>query len=264
MATETGLPAGRTALVTGASSGIGESIATTLVNNDYRVICASRRGDKLAALSSSLGSGAHALELDVTDASSVESLLSRLPEDWRSIDILVNNAGHDEGGRRRFDEGSAAQWASIIETNVIGLIRTTHAVIPGMIERDVVISSTSVPSPVFRPTPPVPFTPAASTPCTVSANHCVWTSRAPASGSRRSFQAWCAPTSPSTAGAIRRAPTTSTTISVSAWRRRTSPAACCSRSSNPPTWLSRSWWLCQARSVRRIRSLQGIGRESNE
>jgi NADP-dependent 3-hydroxy acid dehydrogenase YdfG len=66
----------------------------------------------------------------------VESLLSRLPDDWRSIDILVNNAGHDEGGRRRFDEGSADQWASIIETNVIGLIRTTRAVIPAMVERD--------------------------------------------------------------------------------------------------------------------------------
>ena len=136
MATEAGIPAARTALVTGASSGIGESIATILLNNDYRVICASRSGDKLAALSDSLGSGAHPLELDVTDASSVESLLTRLPEDWRSIEVLVNNAGHDEGGRHRFDEGSVAQWASIIETNVIGLIRTTHAVIPGMIERD--------------------------------------------------------------------------------------------------------------------------------
>lgn len=136
MATEAGFAAGRTALVTGASSGIGESIATILANNDYRVICAGRRGHKLAALSSSLESGAHALELDVSDASSVESLLSRLPEDWRSVDILVNSAGHDEGGRRRFDEGSAAQWASIIETNVNGLIRTTHAVIPGMIGRD--------------------------------------------------------------------------------------------------------------------------------
>ena len=136
MATEAGVPAARTALVTGASSGIGESITISLLNNDYRVICASRSGDKLAAFSSGLGSGAHPLELDVTDASSVASLLTRLPENWRSIDVLVNNAGHDEGGRHRFDEGSMAQWASIIETNVIGLIRTTHAVIPGMIERD--------------------------------------------------------------------------------------------------------------------------------
>lgn len=136
MATESAFPAGSTALVTGASSGIGESIATTLVRNDFRVVCAGRRGDKLEDLVRRLGSGAHPLELDVTDPTSVENLLSRLPEDWRSIDVLVNNAGHDEGGRRRFDEGSADQWASIIETNVIGLIRTTRAVIPAMVERD--------------------------------------------------------------------------------------------------------------------------------
>lgn len=136
MATRAGFPAGSIALVTGASSGIGESVATMLVENGYRVICASRRGDTLADLARKLGDGACSLELDVTDASSVESLSSRLPEDWRSIDILVNNAGHDEGGRRRFDEGNAAEWASIIETNVTGLIRVTLAVIPGMIARD--------------------------------------------------------------------------------------------------------------------------------
>jgi NADP-dependent 3-hydroxy acid dehydrogenase YdfG len=136
MAKEAGFPAGSTALVTGASSGIGEGIATILIDNGFRVICAARRLDKLADLTGRFGSAAFPLELDVTDASSVESLHSRLPESWRSIDILVNNAGHDEGGRRRFDEGSADQWANIIETNVIGLIRTTHAVITDMIERD--------------------------------------------------------------------------------------------------------------------------------
>jgi len=136
MANEAGLPAGATALVTGATSGIGESIATLLAENGCRVICAGRRADKLAILGETLGSAARTLALDVTDPSSVEGLLSRLPEDWRGIDILVNNAGHDEGGRRRFDEGEADQWASIIETNVTGLIRTTHAVVPGMIARD--------------------------------------------------------------------------------------------------------------------------------
>jgi NADP-dependent 3-hydroxy acid dehydrogenase YdfG len=136
MATEAEFPAGSTALVTGASSGIGESIAIQLAGSGCRVICAGRRTDKLAELTEKLDGAGRALELDVSDASSVQSLISRLPEDWRSIDILVNNAGHDQGGRRRFDQGSAAQWASIIDTNVNGLIRTTHAVIPGMIARD--------------------------------------------------------------------------------------------------------------------------------
>jgi len=136
MASDAGFSAGSVALVTGASSGIGEAIATTFVDNGYRVICAARRMDKLAQLTQRLGNAACALELDVTDAASVESLHERLPQDWRSIDILVNNAGHDRGGRRRFDQGSAAEWAAIIDTNVTGLIRTTHAVIAAMIERD--------------------------------------------------------------------------------------------------------------------------------
>lgn len=129
-------PAGATALVTGAGSGIGESIATSLVGRGCRVVCAGRRMDALEALCARLGGDAHPLTLDVTDRAATQSVLSRLPEDWREIDILVNNAGHDAGGRRRFDEGAADQWASIIETNVIGLIRITRAVIPGMIARD--------------------------------------------------------------------------------------------------------------------------------
>ncbi|NIM27662.1 MAG: SDR family NAD(P)-dependent oxidoreductase [Gammaproteobacteria bacterium] len=136
MGSESAEPGGRTALVTGASSGIGEATAVTLAENGYRVVCAARSEDRLAELCERIGGAARPLVLDVTDASSVEGLLSRLPEDWRAIDILVNNAGHDEGGRRRFDEGSAQTWAHIIETNVIGLIRATRAVIPGMIARD--------------------------------------------------------------------------------------------------------------------------------
>jgi 3-hydroxy acid dehydrogenase/malonic semialdehyde reductase len=136
MAVEAAFPAGSIVLVTGASGGIDASIASALAGNDYRVILAGRSEDKLAKFAHSLGNNAYPLALDVTDASSVDSLPSRLPEEWRSIDILVNNAGHDAGGRRRFDEGSAAEWASIIETNVIGLIRTTRAVIAGMVERD--------------------------------------------------------------------------------------------------------------------------------
>jgi NADP-dependent 3-hydroxy acid dehydrogenase YdfG len=136
MATQAGFSAGSLALVTGASSGIGEAAAATLVENGYRVICAARRLDKLTALTRRLGGAAYPLELDVADAASVKGLHSRLPEEWRGIDILVNSAGHDSGGRRVFDQGSAAQWADIIETNVTGLIRTTHAVIAGMIARD--------------------------------------------------------------------------------------------------------------------------------
>ncbi|MFQ5958606.1 MAG: SDR family oxidoreductase [Alphaproteobacteria bacterium] len=126
---------GALALVTGASAGIGAAIAEALVERDCRVVCAARRRDRLEALARRLGSNCHPLELDVTDADASAGLIERLPAELREIDILVNNAGHDIGGRRRFDLGQAENWASIIETNVIGLIRVSQAVIPGMVAR---------------------------------------------------------------------------------------------------------------------------------
>jgi len=122
-------------LVTGASSGIGEAICRLLVSHQYEVIGAARSESKLQALSKELGSSFHELVLDVTDAASVSDLINRLPEKCRSIDVLVNNAGHDVGGRRSFEQGSAQQWSDIIETNVQGLMRVTHAVIDGMLKR---------------------------------------------------------------------------------------------------------------------------------
>ena len=66
--------------------------------------------------------------------STASSITSRPP--WRRIDILVNNAGHDIGGRTRFDLGSADDWSAIIETNLIGLMRVTRALLPPMVQRD--------------------------------------------------------------------------------------------------------------------------------
>ena len=127
---------GSVALVTGAGTGIGRATAEALVEIGCRVICAGRRVDRLEPVAAALGEAAFALSLDVTDPASVESLFDRLPEPWRAIDILVNSAGHDVGGRRRFDEGSAEEWAAIIETNVTGLVRVTRKLIDGMIARD--------------------------------------------------------------------------------------------------------------------------------
>ena len=129
------LQAGAVALVTGASAGIGAATAKALASQGARVICAARNRERLASLAETLGPGAHALELDVTDPASVGSLIERLPEELRAIDILVANAGHDVGGRRRFDEGAIEDYAGVIETNVTGLVRTCHAIIPGMLER---------------------------------------------------------------------------------------------------------------------------------
>ena len=130
------LKPGAVALVTGASAGFGAAIAEVLIAKGCRVICTARRGDRLEALATRLGPDCHPLTLDVTDGRATAGLCESLPEDLREIDILVNNAGHDVGGRRRFEDGAVEDWAAIIETNVIGLIRVSHAVTTGMAARD--------------------------------------------------------------------------------------------------------------------------------
>ena len=136
MAGKSGPLKGSVALVTGAGGGIGAATAEALVALGCRVLCAGRRIDRLKAVTRRLGPLAHAFTLDVADEESVDGLFDRLPAELHAIDILVNNAGHDVGGRRRFDEGEMAEWQSIIDTNVLGLIRVTRKVIPGMIARD--------------------------------------------------------------------------------------------------------------------------------
>ncbi len=144
---ESGIARGAVALVTGASAGLGKAAAIRLAERGCKVICAGRRQEPLRALAKQLGKGAIAFTLDVTDAEGCRTLVDRLPGSHRQIDILINNAGHDTGGRKKFDEGRIEDFAAIAETNIIGLMRVAHAVLPGMVGRgrgDVVnLSSTA-------------------------------------------------------------------------------------------------------------------------
>ena len=124
------------ALITGASSGIGKSLTRNLIRDGYRVIGTARNITRLDELHSQFNDQFLPIELDVDQDISVDSLLERLPEDWREIRVLVNNAGHDVGGRKAFSDGNKQHWLDIIETNVRGLIRTTYAVLPDMVKRD--------------------------------------------------------------------------------------------------------------------------------
>jgi NADP-dependent 3-hydroxy acid dehydrogenase YdfG len=126
----------RIALVTGAAGGMGAAISKALVQSGHRVILADRTADALAKLATELGEAALALPLDITDKAAVDGIIDSLPPTWQRIDILVNNAGHDIGGRTRFDLGSADDWSAIIETNLIGLMRVTRALLPPMVQRD--------------------------------------------------------------------------------------------------------------------------------
>ena len=125
----------RIALVTGASSGIGRAISQALLSAGSRVVLAGRNEPALRETAAGHASRAHVLRLDVTDYAAVDKLPESLPAEFRALDLLVNNAGHDIGGRTRFDQGAADDWTNVIETNVSGLIRMTHAVLPGMIAR---------------------------------------------------------------------------------------------------------------------------------
>lgn len=127
-------PSKGTALVTGASVGIGEAIARRLVADGWRVIASARRADRLAALAGELGPALQPLALDVTDDAAVDALPGTLPAGWREVDLLVNNAGLALG-LAPAPSADLDDWTKMVQTNVSGLIRVTRALLPGMVER---------------------------------------------------------------------------------------------------------------------------------
>jgi 3-hydroxy acid dehydrogenase/malonic semialdehyde reductase len=124
------------ALLTGAAGGMGTAIATALVAAGHPVVLVDRDAARLDALAKSLGGKTTTLVLDITDGPKVAALPSMIPDAFKPIDILINNAGHDIGGRKRFDIGSADDWAAIVDTNLNGLMRVTRAILPDMVARD--------------------------------------------------------------------------------------------------------------------------------
>jgi len=123
-------------VLTGAASGIGAATARRLVASGRRVVLVDRDAAALATLQSELGSAATTLTLDVTDSAAVDALPQTIPSAFRPVTALINNAGHDPGGTTRFDLGSADDWQSAIETNLLGTMRVTRALLPGMVERN--------------------------------------------------------------------------------------------------------------------------------
>jgi 3-hydroxy acid dehydrogenase/malonic semialdehyde reductase len=123
------------ALVSGASGGIGAAICRQLVGAGYRVVATARKLESLQSLQQEIGDDLYPLVLDVTDAQAVRQVASSIPVDFSDFGVVVNNAGHDVGGRRSFEEGSADQWCDIVDTNLQGMIRLTHALVGGMLAR---------------------------------------------------------------------------------------------------------------------------------
>jgi NADP-dependent 3-hydroxy acid dehydrogenase YdfG len=117
----------RTAVITGASSGIGAATAIALAGEGYRTILGARRLERLEALVAEIGG--EAMALDVTDPASVEHFASAVT----SCDVLVNNAGGALGldPLAGADEG---QWLQMYESNVLGSMRMTRALLPKLVE----------------------------------------------------------------------------------------------------------------------------------
>jgi 3-oxoacyl-[acyl-carrier protein] reductase len=127
---------GKTALVTGASQGIGEGIAKVLARQGARVVVAARNEEKLQALAAGIGeAGGQALPLvlDVTRPETFGERLKTLPEEFAAIDVLVNNAGVTADNL--LARMSLEDWERVLRTNLTGTFALTKEVIRGMMKR---------------------------------------------------------------------------------------------------------------------------------
>ena len=127
----------QTALITGATSGIGKATAQILAKNNFKVIICGRRKNRLETLSKELSeyTEVHTLQFDVSKKEEVQEALNSLPEDFSNIDVLVNNAGNAHG-LATIQDGSIDDWDAMLDINVKGLLYVSKAIIPKMIERN--------------------------------------------------------------------------------------------------------------------------------
>jgi NADP-dependent 3-hydroxy acid dehydrogenase YdfG len=124
---------GKVAVVTGASSGIGEATVRALAAEGAAVVAGARRKERLDGLVEEVGRKAIAIECDVTDESQAHNLVQRAVEEYGRIDILVNNAGVML--LSTVGKGLSDQWRQMFEVNVMGLLYATDAAIGHMKEQ---------------------------------------------------------------------------------------------------------------------------------
>ncbi|WP_455096216.1 SDR family NAD(P)-dependent oxidoreductase [Prevotella koreensis] len=126
------------ALITGATSGIGQACARRFAQNGYAVIITGRNEQKLSDIKKELeeaGTMVLSLIFDVRESDKAEAAISSLPEEWKAIDVLVNNAGLALGLDKEY-EGDPTDWNTMIDTNIKGLLTMTRLVVPGMVARN--------------------------------------------------------------------------------------------------------------------------------
>lgn len=127
------------ALITGATSGIGEACARRFAEGGYSLILTARRADKLAAVKAELeakGTKVLTLVFDVRDAEAAKQAVDSIPAEWQKIDVLINNAGLALGLDKEY-EGDPEDWNTMIDTNIKGLLTMTRLIVPAMVKRNV-------------------------------------------------------------------------------------------------------------------------------
>lgn len=126
----------RIALITGASSGIGEATARSLAGQKIDLIICGRRAEKLEELSRELSDQVKvkSLVFDVGDFGAVQKAMHSLPPEWKEIDILINNAGGAHG-LDLLEDGIVDDWENMIDANLKGLLYVSKLIVPYMIDR---------------------------------------------------------------------------------------------------------------------------------
>jgi len=128
----------KTALITGATSGIGRATAITLSQNNFDVIITGRRKELLEGLEKEIKAKSsnkiYILNFDVRNKEEVFKAIDSLPEEWKNIDVLINNAGLAVG-LEPIQDGDIDDWERMIDTNVKGLLYMSRKVLPLMVAR---------------------------------------------------------------------------------------------------------------------------------
>lgn len=128
----------RIALITGATSGIGEACARKFAEGGYNLILTARRADRLEDIRRELeaeGARVKTLAFDVRDTDAAKAAIDSLESEWQTIDVLINNAGLALGLDKEY-EGNIEEWDTMIDTNIKGLLTMTRLIVPEMVKRN--------------------------------------------------------------------------------------------------------------------------------
>ncbi|MFT4804789.1 MAG: NADP-dependent 3-hydroxy acid dehydrogenase YdfG, partial [Psychroserpens sp.] len=126
----------KTALITGATSGIGRATAQEFAKHGINLILCGRRQERLDTTQKELSkqTNVHTLNFDVRDKKAIFEAIESLPKDFKTIDILINNAGNAHG-MDPIQTGNMDDWDAMMDINVKGLLYVSKAIIPQMTER---------------------------------------------------------------------------------------------------------------------------------